>query len=74
MPGSTYGSRFGVWDGKTGVFIGGYALRTNFKGGLRVGAGDIDNDGQDEIFTCFGPGDQPSRMDVFRYNGSLFPG
>jgi len=57
-----------VWDGKTGAFIGGFALGTNFKGGLRVGAGDIDNDGQDEIFTCFGPGDQPSRMDVFRYN------
>ena len=53
---------------KTGAFIGGFALGTNFKGGLRVGAGDIDNDGQDEIFTCFGPGDQPSRMDVFRYN------
>ena len=68
VPGSTYGSRFGVWDGKTGVYIGGFALGTNFKGGIRVGAGDIDNDGQDEIFTCFGPGDQPSRMDVFRYN------
>ena len=68
VPGSTYGSRFGVWDGKTGVYIGGFALGTNFKGGIRVGAGDIDNDGQDEIFTCFGPGDQPSRLDVFRYN------
>ena len=40
----------------------------NQKGGLRVGAGDIDADGRDEILTCFGPSNQASRSDILRYN------
>ena len=69
-PNSTYGSRFGVWDGRTGVYIGGFSTSTNHRGGLRVGAGDIDGDGRDEIFTCFGPSNQPTRRDVFRVNAT----
>ena len=69
---STNGSRLSVWDGKTGVFIGGgFSLSATHKGGLRVGAGDIDNDGRDEIFTCFGMSNEATRMDVLRYNPSV---
>jgi hypothetical protein len=71
VPTSPYGSRFGVWDGKTGAWIGGFSLSLGQKGGLRVAAGDIDNDGRDEIFTCFGPSNQVTRMDVLRYNPSV---
>jgi hypothetical protein len=66
------GSRLSVWDGKTGVFIGGgFSLSSTHKGGLRVGAGDIDNDGRDEIFTCFGASNDVTRMDVLRYNPNV---
>ena len=71
-PNAFNGSRLSVWDGKTGVFIGGgFSLSTTHKGGLRVGAGDIDNDGRDEIFTCFGPSNDATRMDVLRYNPNV---
>ena len=66
------GSRLSVWDGKTGAFIGGgFSLSLTHKGGLRVGAGDIDNDGRDEIFTCFGMSNDVTRMDVLRYNPNV---
>jgi len=69
---ATNGSRLSVWDGKTGTFIGGgFSLSATHKGGLRVGAGDIDNDGRDEIFTCFGMSNEVTRMDVLRYNPNV---
>ena len=69
---SNNGSRLSVWDGKTGVFIdGGFSLSVTHKGGLRVGAGDIDADGRDEIFTCFGMSNDVTRRDVLRYNPSV---
>jgi hypothetical protein len=71
VPASPYGSRFGAWDGKTGAWIGGFSLSLTQKAGLRVGAGDIDNDGQDEIFTCFAASNQVTRMDVLRFNPSV---
>src|SRR5262245_18312372 len=65
-------SRLSVWDGKTGTFIGGgFSLSATHKGGLRVGAGDIDNDGRDEIFTCFGMSSEVTRMDILRYNPNV---
>src|SRR5215204_5824356 len=52
---SSNGSRLSVWDGKTGVFIGGgFSLSATHKGGLRVGAGDIDN-GVDQQLHAPGP-------------------
>jgi hypothetical protein len=69
-PFSPNGSRFGVWDGRTGVYIGGYATSSAHRGGLRVGAGDINGDGRDEIFTCYGPGPQATRVDVLRLNAT----
>jgi hypothetical protein len=66
---SPNGSRLSVWDGKTGVLIESqFSLNLKHKGGLRVGAGDINADGKDEIFTCFGMSSEATRMDVLTYN------
>ena len=66
---SPNGSRLSVWDGKTGVlYQGQFSLNLKLKGGLRVGAGDIDADGKDEIFTCYGSSSEASRVDVLTYN------
>ena len=71
VPLSPYGSRFGTWDGKTGAWIEGWATGTH-KGGMRVGTGDVDNDGRDEIFICDGPSSQQiTRMFVLKYNPSV---
>ena len=58
------GSKFSLYDGKTGKWIFGIATSSTYKGGLRVGAGDVDGDGRDEVLTCFGPATEPTRMDV----------
>lgn len=65
---SPTGSRFGVWDGKTGVWIGGYSMGTSYKGGYRVGAGDVNGDGRDEIFTCTGPSSTYTHYNILEYH------
>ena len=65
---SPYGSRFGVWNGRTGAFIDGWATSWNHRGGLRVGAGDLDGNGRAEVFTCYGPSSQATVVDVMTLN------
>ena len=62
------GSRFGVWDGKTGVWIGGFSMGTSYRAGYRVGAGDVNGDGRDEIFTCTGPTSTGSYFNILEYH------
>ena len=48
---------YAVWDGKTGAFITtGTPYWNTFRGGVRVGAADMDGDGKAEILACLGPG------------------
>src|SRR4029450_13139352 len=69
-PNSPSGSRFGIWNGRTGAFIDGFPTSSTHRGGLRVGAGDLDGNGKAEIFTCYGPSSQVTRVDVLRYSDS----
>ena len=66
-PFTPIGSRFGVWDGKTGAWIDGYSMGS-YKGGYRVGAGDINGDGRAEVFTCTGPNSAGSYFDILEYH------
>lgn len=47
-----------------------YAFEPSFKGGVRVTAGDVDGDGDDEIIAAQGRGGEP-RVKVFDRNGSV---
>ena len=51
------GPRVTVFSGKSGVIIGDYfAYDSSFRGGVRVGAGDVNGDGIAEIITAPGAG------------------
>jgi uncharacterized protein YfaP (DUF2135 family) len=60
---SPYPSRLAYWDGRTGAWIGFIGVSDN-RSGLRVGAGDVDGDGRDEMFACFGPSTGGTRVYV----------
>lgn len=47
-----------------------YAFDPSFKGGVRVAAGDVDGDGEDEVITGQGRGGEP-RVKVFEQNGTV---
>ena len=60
---SPYPSRIAYWDGRTGAWIGFAGISDN-RSGLRVGAGDVDGDGRDEMFACYGPSTGGTRVYV----------
>jgi len=72
-PGAPNPSMYAVWDGKTGVMIAsGTPYWSNFRGGVRVGAGDFDGDGADEVFACLGPGGYATGAYVYKV-GKSYP-
>lgn len=67
------GPQVGVFDGTTGAMLGAFfAYDAAFTGGVRVGAGDTDGDGADEVFTVPGVDGGPAVTVVaFRPGGSF---
>lgn len=61
-------ARISAWDGRTGVALGTGYLSGGFRDGVRVAAGDNNNDGHDEIFACTGPSTVASHFEVFEYS------
>lgn len=60
-----------VFDGVTGALISQFqAFEKKGKGGIHVGAADIDGDGTSEILVGTGAGDKP-RLRVFEFDGTL---
>jgi hypothetical protein len=72
-PGAPNPSMYAVWDGRTGTMIGsGTPYWNTFRGGVRVGAGDFDGDGADEVFACLGPGGYATGAYVYKV-GKSYP-
>jgi hypothetical protein len=61
-------TRVAAWDGRTGVSLGTSVMAGNFHDGVRVGAGDVNKDGKDELFACTGPSTIASHYDIFYYH------
>lgn len=54
------GPRVAVFSGRTGDRLADFfAYDSSFRGGVRVGAGDLNNDGKAEVITGTGPGGAP---------------
>ena len=61
-------SRIAVWDGRNGASLGVTVAAGGFRDGVRVGAGDKNGDGRDEVFMCTGPSTIASHYEIFEYN------
>ena len=61
-------SRISAWDGRTGITLGTAYLSGGFRDGVRVGTGDSNKDGRDEIFACTGPSTIASHFEIFEYS------
>jgi len=69
-PGKGGGPQIKIFNNR-GVIKGQFfAYNLNFHGGVNLAAGDINNDGLDEIITGAGPGGAP-HVRVFKANGSI---
>ena len=61
-------SRISVWDGQNGLLLGTTVAEGNVHDGVRVGSGDYDGDGRDEIFMCTAPSTLASHYEIIGYN------
>ena len=61
-------SRISVWDGHNGLLLGTTVASGGFRDGVRVGAGDKNGDGRDEVYMCTGPSTIYSHFEIFEYN------
>jgi hypothetical protein len=61
-------SRISVWDGHNGRLLGTTFASGGFKDGVRVGAGDKNGDGRDEVYMCTGPSTTASHYTIFEFN------
>ena len=61
-------SRISVWDGQNGRLLGTTVASGGFKDGVRVGAGDRNGDGRDEVYMCTGPSSIYSHYEIFEFN------
>ena len=69
-PGKGGGPQVRIFNNHGDVRAQFFAYNKNFKGGINISAGDVDNDGIDEIITGAGPGGTP-HVRVFETNGEL---
>ena len=66
------GARVVVFDGRTGdVLKDFFAFDTSLRTGVRVGAGDLDGDGHDDVLVGAGPGGAPEVRAVSGKDGHL---
>jgi hypothetical protein len=61
-------SRISVWDGQNGRLLGTTVASGGYRDGVRVGAGDQNGDGRDEVYMCTGPSTVYSHYEIFQYN------
>ncbi len=69
-PGQGGGPHIRIFDNHANIRGQFFAYNKNFHGGVNLSAGDIDQDGIDEIITGAGPGGAP-HVRVFETNGKL---
>ncbi len=69
-PGPSGGPHIRIFDNHANVKKQFFAYNKNFRGGVNVAAGDVDNDGLAEIITGAGPGGAP-HVRVFKPNSRL---
>lgn len=69
-PGPGGGPHIRIFDNNGNVRGQFFAFNDNFRGGVNLAAGDIDNDGVDEILAGAGPGGSP-HVRVFEYDKTI---
>jgi len=69
-PGPGGGPHIRIFDNQANVKTQFFAYNSNFRGGVNVAAGDVDNDGLAEIITGAGPGGTP-HVRVFEADSKL---
>jgi hypothetical protein len=69
-PGKGGGPHIRIFDNYSKVKSQFFAYHDNFRGGVNLASGDLDNDGYDEIITGAGPGGTP-HLRIFKANGQL---
>jgi FG-GAP-like repeat len=60
-------TRISAWDGHDGRLLGTTLAEGTYHDGARVGTGDYDGDGRDEIFMCTGPSTVWTHYEIIGY-------
>ena len=61
-------TRISAWDGQNGRLLGTTVASGTYHDGVRVGTGDYNGDGRDEIFMCTGPSTVWTHYEIIGYN------